>query len=204
MATLMYTHLDAALVGDADRFVTSVDMKVGAYTLAAATMPTAGTARLVNCCRTVVGNADTPGTLVVVGKNLAGQTITETLTVGAHGVTVTGTKWFASITSITGAGWVIDPGTTTKDTIVVGVDGNYLIVAEGSGTLAGLTVNTTAAGSITLADSKGTIGVLPANVAVGQYLYGCTYSGYLRVELVAASDVTVVHTPSTALDYAMS
>jgi hypothetical protein len=199
---MQYTHLDAAVAGDADRFVTSVNMKVGAYALAATTMPTVGTARRVTCTRTVVAAADTAGTLIVVGKNLAGQTITETLTPGANGILVTGTQWFASITSVTGAGWVIS-GAGDEDTIVVGVDGNYLVVAEGSGTLASLTVNTTAAGSITLADAKGTIGVLPANVAVGQYAYGCNFSGYLRVELVAASDVTVIHSGSLPTSYSM-
>lgn len=196
---MIYTHLDAAVAGAANRFVTSIAMKVGAYALANTMMPTTGTARRVTCTRSVVGGADTAGTLVVVGKNLAGQTITETLTPGANGILVTGTAWFASITSITGVGWVTATG---DDTIVVGVDGNYLIVAEGSGTLAGITVNTTAAGSITLADAKGTIGVLPASVAVGQYAYGCNFSGYLRCELVAASDVTVVHSPSLPTSYA--
>lgn len=198
----IYTHLDAAIVGDADRFVASANMKVGAYTLlVSGAMPTVGTARKVTLVRTVNGAADTAGTVTVVGKSLAGQTITESMTPGANGITVTSTNWFASVTSVTGVGWVI---AEANDTIVVGVDGNYLIVAEGAGTLHGLTINTTAAGSITLADAKGTIGVLPANAAVGQYLYDVPYSGYLRVELVAASDVTVVHSPSTALTYAMS
>lgn len=199
---MKYTHLDAAIVGDADRWVASTNMKVGAYTLLnSGANPTPGTARKVTLARTVAGAADTPGTVVIVGKSLAGQVITESMIPGANGVTVTSTNWFASITSVTGVGWVIGEA---NDTIVVGIDGNYLIVAEGSGTLASLTINTTAAGSITLADSTGTIGVLPANAAVGQYVYGCAYSGYLRVELVAASDVTVVHSPSTALTYAMS
>jgi hypothetical protein len=189
-----YTHLNAAIVGDADRWVASANMKVGAYTLLnSGANPTPGTARKVTLARTVAGAADTPGTIVIVGKNLAGQTITESMIPGAHGVTVTSTNWFASITSVTGVGWVIGEA---NDTIVVGIDGNYLIVAEGTGTLHSITINTTAAGSITLADAKGTIGVLPANATVGQYLYGLGYSGYLRCELVAASDVTVVHTGS--------
>jgi hypothetical protein len=196
-----YTHLDAAVAGDADRFVASADMKVGLYTLlVSGAMPTPGTARRVTCTRTVVGGADTAGTIDIVGKNLAGQTITESLTPGANGILVTGTKWFASITSVTGVGWVTNTG---NDTIVVGVDGNYVVVAEGTGTLESITVNTTAAGSITLADAKGTIGVLPANVAVGNYEYGCNFSGYLRVELVAASDVTVIHSGSNALAWSM-
>lgn len=189
-----YTHLDAAIVGDADRWVASTNMKVGAYTLLnSGANPTPGTARKVTLVRTVVGAADTPGTVVVVGKSLAGQVITEAMVPGANGITVTSANWFASITSITGVGWVISEA---NDTIVVGIDGNYLIVAEGSGTLASVTINTTAAGSITLADARGTIGVLPANAAVGQYVYGCNFSGYLRCELVAASDITVIHSGS--------
>lgn len=189
-----YTHLDAAIVGDADRWVASANMKVGLYTLLnSGANPTPGTARKVTLVRTVNGAADTPGTIDIVGKNLAGQVITESMVPGANGITVTSTNWFASITSVTGVGWVI---AEANDTIVVGIDGNYLIVAEGTGVLHGLTINTTAAGSITIADAKGTIGVLPANAAVGQYLYGAPYSGYLRVELVAASDVTVVHSGS--------
>lgn len=189
-----YANIAAACVGDADRFVTSANMKVGAYTLAVATMPDGPkTARHVTCARTVAGAADTPGTLVVVGKNLMNETITETLTVGAHGVTVTGTKWFSSITSVTGAGWVI---AEANDTIVVGVDGNYCIVAEGNGVLHSVVVNTTAAGSITLADAAGTIAVLKASITEGNYAYDVAFSGYLRCELVAASDVTIIHSGS--------
>jgi hypothetical protein len=198
---MQYTHLDAAIVGDADRWVASTNMKVGAYTLLnSGANPTPGTARKVTLVRTVVGAADTAGTVVIVGKNLAGETITESMVPGANGITVTSTNWFASIASITGVGWVINEA---NDTIVVGIDGNYLIVAEGSGTLASVTVNTTAAGSITLADAGGTIGVLPANAAVGQYAYGCHFSGYLRCELVAASDITVIHTGSMPSTYSM-
>ena len=44
-----YTHLDAAIVGDADRWVASANMKVGTYTLLnSGANPTAGTARKVN------------------------------------------------------------------------------------------------------------------------------------------------------------
>jgi len=66
-----------------------------------------------------VGTEDTNGTIVVVGKDLAGNTITETLTPDA-GKTVAGAKAFAEITSITGAGWVIDGSEGTADKITVG------------------------------------------------------------------------------------
>lgn len=196
------TRLAAAITSDADQYVTSVAMKVGAYTLAATTPSTAG-ARHVTCTRTAVGTADTPGTLVVVGKSLAGQTITETLTPGANGILVTGTKLFASVTSVTGVGWVIDAVEATADTIVVGED-DQCVIAEGSGVLHSIVIGTTAAGSITIADASGTIALLKASIPEGVYAFDVAYTGYLRVEPVAASDVTVLHTPSTALTYSMS
>jgi hypothetical protein len=89
-------------------------MKVGAYTLAH-TAPDCG-ARNVTVTQTITNAAeDTNGTIVIVGKDLAGNTITETLTPNG-GATVAGAKAFAEITSITGAGWVIngaDPDTVT-------------------------------------------------------------------------------------------
>lgn len=197
---MRYTNLAAATVASANGYVTSVAMKVGAYALAA-TAPTSG-ARHVTCTRTVVVAADTPGTIVVVGKGLSGQTITETLTPGAHTILVTGTKWFSSITSITGVGWVIS-GAGDADTIVVGWDAQQAVATTG-GHLVGLTVNTTAAGTITLTDARGAIAVLPNSVAVGQYLYDLDYSGFLRVELTAASNITIVHSGSMPQTYAMS
>jgi hypothetical protein len=191
-----YTHISAAPVGDANGYLASTDMKVGAYTLLTHT-PTFG-ARHVTCTRTVAGDADTPGTLVLVGKDLAGQTITETLTVGANSIVVTSTKFFAYLTSATGAGWVVDVGTTTKDTLEIGWD-DMNAVAVGGGTLHGITINTTAAGAIVVADARDTIATIPASVADGTfYEYDIEYSGYLRVEPVAASDITVIHTPSFA------
>lgn len=196
-----WSNLSAAPVADADGFVVSVDMKVGAYTLAA-TAPTSG-ARHVTCTRTAVGTADTPGTIVVVGKDLSGQEITETLTPGANGILVTGTKFFASLTSVTGVGWAVDGVEGTKDTIVVGWD-EICAVRTGSGVLHAIVVNTTAAGAITIADQSGTIAILPANVAVGSYEYDVNYSGYLRVEPAAASNVTIVATDSVPQTYAMA
>jgi hypothetical protein len=199
-----HTHISAAPVGDANGFLTSVDMKVGAYVLNA-TAPTFG-ARHVTCTRTrdgVGGTDDTPGTLVVVGKDLAGSTITETLTVSATSTTVvTGTKFFAKLTSVTGAGWEVDAG-AGKDKLEVGWDAECA-VATGSGTLHGIVINTTAAGIITISDSGGTIAVIPVSVADGTfYEYDANYSGFLRVEPAAASDITILHSGSLPSSYSM-
>jgi hypothetical protein len=193
-----FTYLAAAPgAGDTDRYVVSVDMKVGAYTLANSDPGNSG-ARYVTCTRTVVGGADTAGTIVVVGKNLAGQTITETLTPGAHTILVTGTKLFASITSVTGAGWVTATG---NDTIVVGMAAEH-VIAEGGGVLKSIVLTETAASAITVSDASGTIAVLKASIAEGTYRFDLPYSGYLRVEPAGASKLTVVHTGSLPTEYA--
>lgn len=199
MPGFTYTNIAIATAADTDYIVETTSMKVGAYTIAHATPPTAG-ARHVTVIRTAVDAADTPGTLAVVGKDLAGQAITETITPGADGVTVTGTKWFASITSATGAGWVIAGG---NDTIVVGFAADVIVV-EGEGELRAVVISTTAAGAVTLTDKKGTIATLKASIAEGTYYYDLNFSGYLGVALAAASDVTVIHTPSMPTTYAMS
>jgi hypothetical protein len=163
-------------------------MIVGAYTLANTTPPTSG-ARKVTVTHTQVGGVtDTLGTVTVTGTNLTGDTISEVLT-PVSASTVTGTKNFATIVSVVGAGWVINTG---NDTIVVGCAAPA-IVREGGGTLHSVMVNTTAAGTITIADSGGTIAVLPASVAVGTfYPYDVAFSGYLSFTVAAASDITVI------------
>jgi len=102
------------VVDDVDWFVASTDMKVGAYTLAH-TAPDVG-ARNVTVTQTAVDAEDTNGTIVIVGTDLAGNVITETLTPKA-GATVAGAKCFATITSITGVGWVTAGG---KDKVTLG------------------------------------------------------------------------------------
>ncbi len=114
-AGVMYSPGSPAL-DDVDWFVASADMKVGAYVLANAA-PDVG-ARNVTVTQTITNAAeDTNGTIVVVGTDLAGDVITETLTPNG-GATVAGAKAFATITSITGAGWVINGA--DPDTIEVG------------------------------------------------------------------------------------
>lgn len=116
LTPVMYTP-GSPVVDDVDWFVASADMKVGAYTLAH-TAPDCG-ARNVTVTQTAVGTEDTNGTIVIVGTDLAGNAITETLTPNA-GATVAGAKCFAAITSITGVGWVIDGVEATKDTVTLG------------------------------------------------------------------------------------
>jgi hypothetical protein len=92
----------------ADGYVTSTNMIVGAYTLAA-TAPGDGLARNVTVSHTDAGATDTLGTVDVVGTDLNGDALTETLTPVANS-TVQGTKAFKTIVSITGVDWVISEG----------------------------------------------------------------------------------------------
>ena len=87
---------------DDNKIVTSTDMKVGAYTIAA--QPTAPC--LISLLSTPVGTADTMGTVTIVGTDINGDALTEVLT-PISGTTVYTTSMFASVTSATGAGWVI-------------------------------------------------------------------------------------------------
>ena len=110
----MYVVAPAAAV--ANRFVTSVNMKVGAYTIANNGLPGDGLAHNVTVAQTAVGAEDTNGTITVTGTDLRGNVISEIIVPNA-GETVQGTKAFAKVTSVVGAGWVINEG---NDTIVVG------------------------------------------------------------------------------------
>lgn len=104
---------------DDNRFVTTIDMKVGAYALAATTMPEAATARKLLITVTTDTGADTMGTLVIVGTNINNQAITETIA-PASGATATTLNAFKTVSSITGAGWVIGGGAGTEDAIIIG------------------------------------------------------------------------------------
>jgi hypothetical protein len=109
--------LGAPALASANRIVTSVAMKVGAYTIANASSAD-GLPRNVTCTRAVVATgADTPGTILVTGTDVDGRVISESLIPGADTILVSGTKAFKTVTSVVGAGWVIAGG---NDTIVVG------------------------------------------------------------------------------------
>jgi hypothetical protein len=200
-----YTTLNGIqpAIADADRFVVIGNgvMKNTAYTLTATTMPETGTARLITITHaTVAAGTDNPlGTITVVGKNLAGQAITE-VCVPVADSTTTYTKWFASITSITGGGWTAVGG---SDTVTIGCAADA-IIAEGSGVLHGIQINTTANGVITITDATATIAVLPVNVAVGTfYLWDVAWTGWLRITMAGASNITVLHSGSRNLVYSL-
>ena len=101
---------------DVDKIVTTTNMKVGAYTIAA--QPSA--ASLLSVTVTAVGTADTMGTITFVGTDVLGNTITQEVTPIADDTVYT-TIEFATVTSATGAGWVIDAVEGTEDTITIGV-----------------------------------------------------------------------------------
>lgn len=105
-------YLGAPALADVDYIVESANMKVGAYTVAhSPDIP-----RVITVTHTAVDAADTLGTIDVVGTDIGGNAITETIT-PSSGTTVSGTQAFKTVTSVTGAGWVINAG---NDTITVG------------------------------------------------------------------------------------
>jgi hypothetical protein len=146
----------------------------------------------------VDGNADTPGTLLVTGKNLAGQTITETLIPGGHTILVSGSKLFASVSKVTAAGWVIDGN---NDTIIVGMGAEHYVSGT-AGQLKGILISVAAASAINVTDGGKTIMILPASMAVGYYDFGGLAYGSLRVEPQGATTISVIHTSSLPTEYA--
>lgn len=100
-----------------NQFVVSTNMKVGTYTIAnAGAMPAPSGARYVTVTHTTVSGTDTLGTITVAGLSTTGKTISEVITPLAD-ATAQGILLFASVASVTGAGWVISGG---NDTLVVG------------------------------------------------------------------------------------
>lgn len=123
-AKMFCTLLTAA---DADKIVTSVDMKNGTtYTIAA--QP--GFPSKITATVTAGDTADTPGTLTIAGTGFFGESISETITL-IVGSAVSTTQYFRTVTSAIGAGWVIDAVEGTKDKITVGVPASGGIPAKG-------------------------------------------------------------------------
>jgi hypothetical protein len=108
---------DAPAVADVDRFVTTTDMKVGAYTVANASPPD-GLCRNVTISITAVVGADTMGTILVTGTDYNSEVITETITPVVD-TTVVGIKAFKTVTEVVGAGWVTS-APAEEDQITVG------------------------------------------------------------------------------------
>jgi hypothetical protein len=192
------TRVSAANPAVANRFVTSTNMIVGAYTVANATMPTTPGARRVTITHTTATGADTLGTITVTGTDLRGAVIEDTITPLA-GAVATGSKFFVTVTDVVGAGWVISGG---NDTIVVGAEAGSVVLDTG-GLLRAIVVNTTAAGTITLADATGSFAVLKASIGENTFYYDIDISGFLRITLAAASDVTVIHSTLMPTTYAL-
>lgn len=197
-----YTNTAATTAAVTNRIVTSANMKVGAYTIANASPVWSGGAYLTFAV-TAVGTEDTMGTIAVVGKGLHGEAVTETI-VPVAGSTVTSTKVYRSVTSVTGAGWVIDAVEGTEDTIVVGVAAGS-ICAIGGGILHSVVLQNSVAAAITISDAGGTIATIPASAAAGlEYEYDVAWSGFLKVATTSTNDVTLVHTSGVPSSYAMA
>jgi hypothetical protein len=195
---LTFTNTAASTAAVTNRYVTSVNMKVGAYTLANTTPAWSGAGQ-VTVTHTTVVTTDTLGTIVVVGTDLSGQTKTETLTPVADS-TVTGTVAFRTLTSVTGVGWVI---AGSNDTLVVGVAAGN--IACGSyGTLGGVLVNNVVATAFSVADGSRTILTVPASQAAGSYFpLNVDFSGPLKVLTTSTNDVTVFHSGTAPTTYAL-
>ena len=110
---------------DTDRIVTTTNMKVGAYDIAAHPYCPS----FITVTTTASGTADTQGTITVTGTDIFGITRTDTI-IPVAGSTVSGTIYFKTVTTVVGAGWVIDVG-AGNDTIVVGVPASGEIYTRG-------------------------------------------------------------------------
>ena len=119
-STCRLYNLGAPALADDDLIVTSTNMKVGSYTVAAQPdIP-----RNITVTVTAGATADTLGTVTISGTNYDDDEISEVITPVA-GSAIAGTKAFKSVTTVVGAGWVIDAVEGTNDTIKVGI-GNEL------------------------------------------------------------------------------
>jgi hypothetical protein len=118
-------HKTIALLGvtsvptaaDDNSIVTTVDMKNGDYTVIAS-QPVAPSKIGVKV--TTVGDVDLAmGTITIVGTDVRNIAITEVV-VPISGSTVWTTRYFKTVTTITGAGWTRSAD-TQEDTIIVGI-----------------------------------------------------------------------------------
>ena len=200
MSGFKSTNIAATTAAVTNRIVASANMKVGAYTIANASPVWAGGAKITVTHSQVGGVTDTLGTIAVVGKDLHGNAISETIT-PLDGTVATGTKIFRSVTSVTGAGWVIDTG---NDTIVVGVAADSY-AAIGGGLIHSVVVNNSVAAAITISDASGTILTVPASQAAGsEFILDVPWSGFLKIATTSTNDVTVIHSPGVPNSYAMA
>jgi len=59
-----------------------------------------------------------------------------------------------------------------------------------------ITVNTTAAGAITVSDGTNTVAVLKGNIVEGTYLYDIVFKVSLGVTTVDTNDITIAYRPA--------
>jgi hypothetical protein len=161
---------------DDNLIVTSANMKVGTYTIDA--QPSAPS--LIGVKVTASGTADTMGTITYVGTDIDDRALTETVTPIA-GSTVWTTNYFKTISTITGAGWVIDVG-AGNDTLIIGVPMSC-----------GLKVN---GRNITVVDVSGNIWVNPTTTATEANGFPLTTGQSLSV--VVADTLSVIADSSGA------
>jgi hypothetical protein len=192
------TNTAATTAAVTNRFVTSVAMKVGSYTVANASPVWSGGC-FVTVTHTITDLVDTLGTITITGTNMSGQAQSESIT-PLNGTVATSTKIYRTVTAVTGVAWV--QGGTGADTIVVGCAAGNIACGSG-GSLRGVLVNNTVAAAITVSHAAGTIATIPASQAAGTFydLGGVDFSGWLKVATTSTNDVTVFHTP-TLPDYA--
>jgi hypothetical protein len=191
-----FTNIAATTAAVTNRFVTSVNMANGTYTVANASPVWQGGCFVTATISAVTGN-DTPGTLTIVGTDLTGAALTEVLTLVAGGA-ATGSKIFRTIVTITQAGWVINVG---NDTIVVGCAAGS-IPCGAPGALHAIVLNNSVAATIVVSDASRTIATIPVSAAAGTvYYYDADFDGYLKVATTSTNDITVVHTRTTSLTY---
>jgi hypothetical protein len=163
--------LGAPILADVDRIVTSVDWGDGALTIAA--QP--DVPRNITVTLTDANASITAGTCTVVGTDCLGRAVTEVMDI-TDGLSFTGTKIFASVTSATIA--------DTAGTPATGVD----VVTVGVGNVIGLPFDITASGDVKHSYLGGTR--LSATVATGVSTSGVnasagTYDGSKLLHVIA-------------------
>jgi len=110
-------NLDAPVIADVDRLVTSTNMVNDEYTIDG---DQPDISRNITVTVTAGDTADTMGKITVVGTNYNDESISEEIIPVADS-TVAGSKAFKSVTTITGSGWTIDGSEETNDTVTIGI-----------------------------------------------------------------------------------
>ena len=137
-----------------NRIVTTTNMANASYTVAAQPY---GPSK-ITVTTTASGTADTQGIITVTGTDIFDRIITDVITPVA-GSTVSGTKYFKTVTTVVGSKWVVDAG-AGNDTIVVGVPADIAIQAPGlSVSFQILTGTTTYFNPITTATASATTSI---------------------------------------------